>query len=75
MANIEQITIELVGGARRMIRQDGDTVKITADTDATYESIPQRPNRRLAGTVLELRFAPEKAVGRPLGCFEPVDLD
>lgn len=75
MANIETVTIELVGGARLTIRQDGDTVEIMADTDATYEVIPKRPNRRLAGTILELRFASCKASGRPMGCFEPVDLD
>ncbi len=74
MANIETVTIELSGGARLTIRQDSDIVEITSDTDATYESIPQRPNRRLAGTILELRFASGKA-RRKLGCFEPVDLD
>lgn len=57
MANINSVAIELVGGARLTIRQDGDTVEITADTDATYEVIPLRPNRRRAGTVLEMRFA------------------
>ena len=74
MANIGNFTIELAGGALLTIRQDGDVVEIMADTDATYESIPQRPNRRLAGTILELRFASGKA-RRKLGCFEPVDLD
>ena len=59
------------------IRQDGDVVEITADTDATYEVVMKRPNRRLAGTALEMRFASVKAKteGRPLGCFEPVELD
>jgi hypothetical protein len=76
MANIEKVTIELVGGAQLTIRQDGNTVEITADMDATYEVIPQRPNRhrRLAGTVLELRFAQGKA-RRRLGCFEQAGED
>lgn len=74
MANIEKVTIELVGGARLTIRQDGDTVEITADTDATYEVIPLRPNRGQAGTVMELRFASYKT-RRRRGILSPAEAD
>lgn len=57
MANINSVTIELVGGARLTVKQDGDTVEITADTDAMYEVI-RFPGRR---SVLEMRFASDKA--------------
>jgi hypothetical protein len=71
MANIEKVTIELNGGARLTIRQDGGTVEIMADTDATYEVIPLRSNRRLIGTVLEMRFASSRPLRRIQGCFSP----
>ena len=68
MANIEKVTIELVSGARLTVRQDGDTVEITADTDATYEVVPRRLN--VDGPVLMLRFALSKA-RRQKGYFSP----
>ncbi len=61
MANIEKVTIELVGGARLTVRQDGDTVEITTDVNATYEVV---------GTKLELRFAQSKPRRQP-GRFSP----
>ena len=66
MANIEAIIIELVGGARLTVRQDGGTVEITADRDAQYEVIQYRPLR----SVLELRFAPVRQ-RQTQGLFSP----
>lgn len=59
MANIEKVTIELIGGALLTIRQDGDIVEITADTDATYGVVQRRLN--VDGPVLGLRFASSRA--------------
>ncbi len=70
MANIEKVTIELIGGARLTIRQDGGTVEITADTDAEYEVIRTWGRR----SVLEMRFAPAKA-RRQTGIFRRAEVD
>ena len=68
MANISSVTIEMVGGARLTVRQDGNTVEITADTDAKYEVI-RFPGRH---SVLEMQFAPAKAHRRQ-GLFLPAE--
>lgn len=68
-ANIERIRIELVGGEHLTITQDGDTVVITADTDAEYEVM----NFPRKGSTLELRFRRwGKARGRN-GKFTPLE--
>jgi hypothetical protein len=67
VALMKAVTINPIREVLLTVRQDGDFVEITADTDAVYDVV-RLPNR----SILELQFAPEKAKGRQ-GFFSPAE--